>query len=401
MPRTPGAERSNRDDATTNPTSSNDATEGWDVGSRWINTVNGSVWFCVDTSIGAAVWKNVSASASGSHPVTIDVVDPTVTDDVNSGYSIGDHWINTANQTIWQAVSVSVGAAIWERVDQPKRNITTSNPTVSNDNTEGYEISSLWINTSTGRVFRATDVSTGAAVWSTSIPRGGMEARNNLSAVVDPAVTDDSNSEYSIGSVWVNTAVSPPRVFVNTDASVGAALWIQTSNNPDNLDTPGLFFLGSILDYSIEGGQTAGEIQYARSFLLAGLTISAIQVFIGSGGTVSRELRVGLYNQTDPEDIFGIPVTRVAQSLSTTTETANGTFFEVPFTSPYLVTVSGYYWIAVISDSASLKFVVTPTVYRENYPPVRREVSTGTTLPATAGVLTNPASAITFAAAVE
>lgn len=65
MPRTPGAERSNRDDATTSPTSTNDETEGWDVGSRWVNVNNGSVWFAVDVSTGAAIWKDVTASGSG------------------------------------------------------------------------------------------------------------------------------------------------------------------------------------------------------------------------------------------------------------------------------------------------------------------------------------------------
>jgi len=41
----------------------------------------------------------------------------------------------------------------------------TTNPGVSNDNTEGYTVGSSWFNVASGRIFDAVDVSTGAAVW--------------------------------------------------------------------------------------------------------------------------------------------------------------------------------------------------------------------------------------------
>lgn len=49
--------------------------------------------------------------------------------------------------------------------DTIKDNQDTSDPVIGNDNTEGYEIGSRWINTTTGKEFVAFDVSTGAAVW--------------------------------------------------------------------------------------------------------------------------------------------------------------------------------------------------------------------------------------------
>jgi hypothetical protein len=42
----------------------------------------------------------------------------------------------------------------------------TSNPSASNDNTQGYAIGSVWINTTTDTAYRCFDASTGAAVWS-------------------------------------------------------------------------------------------------------------------------------------------------------------------------------------------------------------------------------------------
>lgn len=41
----------------------------------------------------------------------------------------------------------------------------TTNPTVSNDQTQDYGIGSVWFNKSTGVEFRATSVATGAAAW--------------------------------------------------------------------------------------------------------------------------------------------------------------------------------------------------------------------------------------------
>ncbi len=48
---------------------------------------------------------------------------------------------------------------------QTLNNSTTTDPVVGSDNTLGYSINSIWINTTSSEVFRAIDVSTGAAVW--------------------------------------------------------------------------------------------------------------------------------------------------------------------------------------------------------------------------------------------
>jgi hypothetical protein len=45
---------------TTAPAVTNDASQGYEVGSQWINTTTGTVYVCVDVTIGAAVWKQTS-----------------------------------------------------------------------------------------------------------------------------------------------------------------------------------------------------------------------------------------------------------------------------------------------------------------------------------------------------
>ena len=53
--------------------------------------------------------------------------------------------------------------------------------------------------------------------------------RNNLTAVVDPAVGNDNTQDYAILSIWLNTATSPPRAWMCESAATGAAVWLQIS----------------------------------------------------------------------------------------------------------------------------------------------------------------------------
>jgi len=45
--------------ATTDPTVNDDSDDGYDVGSIWVNTTDDSVFVCVDSTVGAAVWITV------------------------------------------------------------------------------------------------------------------------------------------------------------------------------------------------------------------------------------------------------------------------------------------------------------------------------------------------------
>ena len=49
--------------------------------------------------------------------------------------------------------------------DKVKRTITTTNPTVNDDSSQGYSVWSLWANTTTSEVYRCINVTVGAAVW--------------------------------------------------------------------------------------------------------------------------------------------------------------------------------------------------------------------------------------------
>lgn len=68
-----GAEASIKDNlgSTLAPTSNNDGTEGYTVGSHWIDISNDIVYVCTDASTGAAVWKLVSSSNYTHNQITL------------------------------------------------------------------------------------------------------------------------------------------------------------------------------------------------------------------------------------------------------------------------------------------------------------------------------------------
>jgi hypothetical protein len=55
----------NKWDATAAPGTGNDDSEGYSVGSRWIDTTNAKEYVCLDASTGAAVWTETTQSGGG------------------------------------------------------------------------------------------------------------------------------------------------------------------------------------------------------------------------------------------------------------------------------------------------------------------------------------------------
>ncbi|QIG73090.1 putative phage tail fiber protein [Rhizobium phage RHph_N3_19] len=56
------------------------------------------------------------------------------------------------------------------------------------------------------------------------VVNGGIAGIHKTNATTVPAVTDDANDGYAVGSVWVNTTADV--VYICVDATVGAAVWL-------------------------------------------------------------------------------------------------------------------------------------------------------------------------------
>ena len=73
MTYTPGASFSTNTAASA-PTSADDNTQGFAVGSRWFDTTNDEEWVCMDASTGAAVWENTTTGESVQGSISNDQV---------------------------------------------------------------------------------------------------------------------------------------------------------------------------------------------------------------------------------------------------------------------------------------------------------------------------------------
>lgn len=108
-------------------------------------------------------------------------VDPTVSNDNTESYEVGSFWLNVTGERLFQCTDNSTGAAVWIRIDNLKFNQTTIDPTVSDDDTQGYETDSLWFNQTSGALFVCQSASTGAAIWNqTAGGAAGGAAAGNL-----------------------------------------------------------------------------------------------------------------------------------------------------------------------------------------------------------------------------
>jgi len=133
---------------------------------------------------------------AGSAPPVVMARAPIATDDVNAGYFIGQHWIDTSVAPVqaYVATDVSVGAAIWQEVTSfdelnahladlanPHQtslaNIIGLNsvgdlvitkpgaPDVDEDSTEGWVVGDHWFDNTSGVIYVIEDTTIGFAVW--------------------------------------------------------------------------------------------------------------------------------------------------------------------------------------------------------------------------------------------
>jgi hypothetical protein len=239
--------------------------------------------------------------------------------------------------------------------------------------------------------------------------RWGDEARNNnFQATSDPTASNDLTQGYGVGSLWSNT--TNLRLWVCLNATASAAKWqLLSSDVNGQRDTFTQHLLGSRLDYPASGNITASQVQYTRVWIEAGITINNMQSFINSNAA-GHNINLGIYDQATLSSNSGTPRNLLASTGSTGLVSGdNGTYKSISLSSPYTTTTAGYYWIGMITDSGSVHFAVTGNNYRAGYfdgttnPALYFENSSAVTLPAGAShtFLSSGISAIAYAAALE
>lgn len=191
--------------ATVAPTVNDDSGSGYSVGSLWVNVTADDAYLCVNASSGAAVWRGLDVNTLNNFAASAA---PTTGDDSGDGYSAGSLWVDTTGDEAYICVDASVGAAVWQNISAaapPLNNFAaTTDPTVNDDSGDGYEIGSFWVNTTSGGVYSCLSASSGAASWSRlNRPVYGFFATKLTSQIIwnlSPNVITDWFTNWSIGS---------------------------------------------------------------------------------------------------------------------------------------------------------------------------------------------------------
>lgn len=161
--------------------------------------------------------------------------------------------------------------AIKEYIDSNDANnnfTATTDPTVNDDDTQDYSLGSIWYNTNTGSLFVAVDVTTGAAVW----VRYNEAPSRSTSDKGLTASTTTADGQLATASTVTDVPYpgSEMAVYVNgIRVSVGSGEECYFS--PDNIVIRGigdveqgdsLYWNGSIAGYQLNAANYTIDLEY-------------------------------------------------------------------------------------------------------------------------------------------
>ena len=227
-------------DASAAPDADNDTTEGYVVGSRWIDTTNDKEYVCLDNTDTAAVWTETTQA--GSSPALNDISDVTIDSVANNevlAYDTGGDWINQTAAEAGLATASHVHAA---------GDITSGTLAHEQGGLEfdasAVDNGDVVVGTAAGTMAIRADVLTGGAAGFLKHEVGGLEAdvnagdgfveikggsttviKSNLAASDAPDSNDDVTPGYQVGSVWIDTTAD--KAYVCLDPADGAAVWTE------------------------------------------------------------------------------------------------------------------------------------------------------------------------------
>lgn len=129
-----------------------------------------------------------------------------------------------------------------------------------------------------------------------AIPLGQLGARNNETATTAPTTTDDSSKDYAVGSTWLNTSTGV--MYKCTDATASAAVW--STINGSYLGLPwvtGRFY--GLPPGSTQAAvlTVAGELYAVPIFIPNKVTLDKIYVSVTTGQTGGK-VRGALYSDS-------------------------------------------------------------------------------------------------------
>lgn len=128
--------------------------------------------------------------------------------------------------------------------------------------------------------------------------------KHNMAATTAPAITDDSASDYAVGSRWIDT--TNDRAYVCVDASAGAAVWLPAgvpmksgtitiaSGGSTGTASPGAAYNGMPVLVTIKApaGAYAAADFYLKAVVAAGTLTVTVTALDGSAQNASSNIDV-------------------------------------------------------------------------------------------------------------
>jgi len=120
----------------------------------------------------------------------------------------------------------------------------TSDPLVTDDNTKGYQVSNVIVNTSTDTAFICVDASTGAAIWHIiDHSSGGIWTRSEsvhdeedeINGVIQVANNGDDVDLSTSGNLYVSSSATQTLSATDTLFSGNSVIYVQGSGGPVTL----------------------------------------------------------------------------------------------------------------------------------------------------------------------
>lgn len=124
-----------------------------------------------------------------------------------------------------------------------------------------------------------------------SVPTGATQ--NNPSATTDPTVSNDSTQGYSVGSIWQNSTTG--RIWVARGVAVGAAIWtlLEFSDHPGYIASNWYLPMGATGTVVTGGNPGANNIKLFPGYIKERITINALGVRVATlsaGGNVQAAI---------------------------------------------------------------------------------------------------------------
>lgn len=259
-----------------------------------------------------------SSTAAGLMPQSnfSATVDPTVSNDNTQGYTAGSIWQNTTAGTVWHAISVATGAAVWKKL------ITTSLGFINGGeaggaartlgNTDAYSLAFLTNNlqrlliNSDGSmlVTASTAASTAFAIKAAASQTGDLLMFQNSSGTELSCVTSagwfniaGSTTPFPTSPLFVSIATNSYLQCVNQNTSTGTSAstdFVATADNGS--DTTNFVDLGingsaySQAAYNITGADDS-YLLAVGGHLAIGTATAAKTIKFHTAGTTTTQLR--------------------------------------------------------------------------------------------------------------